>query len=124
MVRYNSSDLHIKVRTATGVSGVSGQLTRMQNTPPMTSEDTQELLMPILSEDQRDTLQERGNVDFAYSMTGVGRFRMNVYMQRGALSAAVRKVNLHIPHYDEFKPRRQRSRVCASFEQGLVPHRG
>ena len=33
----------------------------------MTGEDTQKLLMPILSEDQREELQERGNVDFAYA---------------------------------------------------------
>ena len=87
----------------------------------MTGEDTQKLLMPILSEDQRETLQERGNVDFAYSMTGVGRFRMNVYMQRGALSAAVRKVNLHIPH-DELNLPPAISRL-ASFEQGFSADR-
>lgn len=118
MVRYNASDLHIKAGQPP-VFRVSGQLTRMQNTPPMTGEDTQRLLMPILSEDQRETLQERGNVDFAYSMPGVGRFRMNVFMQRGALSSAIRKVNLHIPRYEELNLPASVARL-AQFEQGLV----
>ena len=118
MVRYNSSDLHIKSGQPP-VFRVSGQLTRLQNTPPMTGEDTQKLLMPTLSEDQRQTLEERGNVDFAYGMTGIGRFRMNVYMQRGALSAAIRKVNLNIPNYDDLNLPSAIARL-AQFEQGLV----
>ncbi|TVR41199.1 MAG: PilT/PilU family type 4a pilus ATPase [Planctomycetota bacterium] len=118
MVKYNSSDLHLKAGQPP-VFRVSGQLTRMQNTPPMNGEDTQRLLTPLLSEDHREILHERGNVDFAYSMAGIGRFRCNIFMQRGALSAAIRKVNLHIPRYDELNLPVSVARL-AQFEQGLI----
>ncbi|TVR13755.1 MAG: PilT/PilU family type 4a pilus ATPase [Planctomycetota bacterium] len=118
MVKHNASDLHIKAGQPP-VFRMQGSLSRMQNQAPLSGEDTQRLLLPLLNEDQQETLQERGNVDFAYSLPGVGRFRCNIFMQRGALSAAIRKVNLHIPHYEELNLPSAVGQL-AQFEQGLV----
>lgn len=118
MVKHNASDLHIK-ESQPPVFRVAGQLSRMQNTAPLSKEQTADLLMPIMSEEQRQDLHDKGNTDFAYFMEGVGRFRCNLFMQRGTLSAAIRKVNLKIPNYSELGLPPQIAR-CAQFEQGLV----
>ncbi len=118
MVKHNASDLHIK-EGQPPVFRVAGQLSRMQNTPAFSAEQTTELLSPLMSEDQQQTLEAAGNVDFAHFIPDLGRFRCNLFLQRGALSAAIRKVNLKIPDYDELRLPAHVAK-CAQFEQGLV----
>jgi len=118
MVQHNASDLHLKVKEPP-VFRVSGQLSRMQKVPPLSQEDCQNLLLPMMSENQRRTFDEMGNADFGYAIEGVGRFRCNLFRQSGSMSAAIRKVNLAIPNYDQLGLPTQIAR-CAKFEQGLV----
>ena len=72
-----------------------------------------------MEEDIKADLQERGNVDFAWGTDDLGRYRCNVYFQRGTLSAAIRRVNSHIPSYEELHLPPQIARI-PEFEQGLV----
>ena len=118
MVKHNSSDLHIKVGEPP-VFRVAGQLARMQSAPPFTAKDCEELLTPIMSERDRKMLGEQGYCDFAYFVEGVGRYRCNLFRQLGNLSAAIRRVNLHIPSYQELMLPSQVA-ACAEFEQGLI----
>jgi twitching motility protein PilT len=118
MVKHDASDLHVKVGQPP-VFRVAGQLSRMQNVASLQPDQTRSLLEPLLSEDQRLMLEQRGNVDFAWYQADVGRFRCNVYLQRGYLSAAIRKVNLEIPTYAKLHLPPQTKR-CAEFEAGLV----
>ena len=72
-----------------------------------------------MEEDIKADLQERGNVDFAWGTDDLGRYRCNVYFQRGTFSAAIRRVNSHIPSYEELHLPPQIARI-PEFEQGLV----
>ncbi len=118
MGQHDASDLHIKVNEPP-VFRVNGSLSRMQKVPKLNAENTQQLLLPMLNEDQTKRLKQSGNVDFGYPLEGVGRFRVNVFMQRGNMSAAIRRVNTHIPTYDELGLPPQITRI-APMEQGLV----
>jgi len=118
MAKHNASDLHIKAGEPP-VFRVAGQLARMQNVPPLSPKDTEDLLLPLMDDRQRSVLAEQGYEDFAYFIEGVGRFRCNLFRQLGMLSAAVRRVNVKIPSYDELRLPPQVAR-CAEFEQGLV----
>ena len=118
MVKHDASDLHVKVGQPP-VFRVAGQLSRMQNVGPLTPDQTRALLEPILSPDQLEMLQQRGNVDFAWYQEDVGRFRCNVFLQRGYLSAAIRKVNLEIPSYQKLNLPAN-IKKCAEYEAGLV----
>ncbi|MDA3962206.1 MAG: PilT/PilU family type 4a pilus ATPase [Planctomycetota bacterium] len=118
MVKHNASDLHVKVGQPP-VFRVSGQLSRMQNVSSLEPDQTQQLLEPLLSEDQLATLRSRGNVDFAWYQEDVGRFRCNIFLQRGYLSAAIRKVNLEIPSYEQLGLPADIAKV-AEYEAGLV----
>jgi len=118
MAKHNASDLHIKTGQPP-VFRVGGQLSRVQNTPPLSDEQTRGLILPIMNDDQLGTLEEFGNCDFAWYEEDVGRFRCNVFKQRGLMSAAIRRVNLEIPTYDDLHLPPQVAK-CAEFEQGLV----
>jgi len=118
MVKHDASDLHIKAGQPP-VFRVAGQLSRMQNVPALEPEQTRQLLEPILSEDQRTALERQGSIDFAWYQEDVGRFRCNVFHQRGSLSAAIRKVNLEIPTYDPLHLPPQIKRI-AEYEAGLI----
>ncbi len=62
-----------------------------------TPEDVERVAGEIMSNEQLETLDSRGEVDFAYSLPSVGRFRVNVFRQRGSLAMAARILNLTIP---------------------------
>ena len=63
--------------------------------------DTERMLMSIIDEEHRETLHQNGEVDFAFGMPQIGRFRVNVYRQRGSLSAAIRVMSGVIPTPEE-----------------------
>jgi len=118
MAKHDASDLHIKVGQPP-VFRVAGTLSRVQNTEPLNDEQARKLIEPLMNDDQRHKLEANGNEDFAWYDEDIGRFRCNVFLQRGYLSAAIRRVSLEIPSYDQLHLPPQIAR-CAAFEQGLV----
>ena len=62
--------------------------------------DLEALLLPILDNRHRNELETNGQTDLAYAISGVGRFRVNVYKQRGTLASAMRCLPFSIPDAD------------------------
>ena len=62
--------------------------------------DLEALLLPILDSRHRNELETNGQTDLAYAIPGVGRFRVNVYKQRGTLASAMRCLPFSIPDAD------------------------
>jgi twitching motility protein PilT len=91
-IRLGASDLHITEGLPPMVR-VSGEVQSL-DFPPLTQNVTRELIYDILSNDQRQRLENDWELDFAYSLPRTARFRVNVYFQRGSLGAAFRT----IPH--------------------------
>lgn len=90
-----ASDIHITVGVPPKMR-VHGDLVNM-NYPVLTRTDADTLIKATMKERQLEILEEKGEVDFSFSLPEVGRFRVNVFRQRGALSAALRLVNTIIP---------------------------
>lgn len=118
MAKHGASDLHIKFNQPP-VFRVNGSLSRMQNAPPLDEKNVESLLLGLMTDKQREDLDRRGNVDFAYYLEETGRFRCNVFKQCGYMSAAIRRVNSDIPTYKELNLPDAISR-CADFHAGLV----
>ncbi|MDP4144656.1 MAG: type IV pilus twitching motility protein PilT [Bacillota bacterium] len=89
-----ASDLHITVGVPP-VIRVNGHLTQIEETI-LTPEDTQKYSMEIL-ESNYDTYCQRGEIDISYAVPGIGRFRVNIYKQRGSDAVAIRTVGLKVP---------------------------
>ena len=100
MVQLNASDLHLTVG-APPVVRVRGHLQRFEDVASMSADDTRDLLYRILSSDQQKRLETGRQLDFAHSIPGVARFRVNVYFQREALSAAFRLIPNEIKTLEE-----------------------
>lgn len=90
-----ASDLHITV----GVSPkyrINGELDDLPY-PILYPADTEELIMPMVPQSMNNILMANGEVDFSYSIPGHGRYRVNVFKQRGSYAAAIRIINIDIP---------------------------
>jgi twitching motility protein PilT len=86
---------------------------------PLTPKDTQEMILNMLSEEQRRRFETELELDFAYSMPGVSRFRANVFQQRNSMGAVFRAIPIRIPTLEEL----QLPRVCrflAERPRGMV----
>lgn len=78
---------------------IDGVLTPLQGEKLLPA-DLEDLLMPILDSRHRNELETNGQTDLAYAIPGVGRFRVNVYKQRGTLASAMRCLPFSIPDAD------------------------
>jgi twitching motility protein PilT len=100
MVARNASDLHITVGAPPAVR-VHGKLERYQDIPDLSPDDTHQMLYRILSTEQQKLLEINRNIDFAHSIPGLARFRVNVFFQRGTLGAAFRLIPADIKTLEE-----------------------
>jgi twitching motility protein PilT len=99
MVGAKASDLHIKVATAPLIR-VDGELYALGNPPP-SAQDLELMIDSLLTPDQRDKYDSEHEIDFAFGMPGLGRFRCNIFRQRGTAALAVRTVPMVIPTLED-----------------------
>src|SRR6202035_1658062 len=100
VVRLHASDLHLTA----GVPPVlrqRGRLTRLEEYPTLSPEDTREFIYSILTTDQRRRLETDLQLDLAFMVPGKARFRVNAYFQRGAVAAAFRLIPSEIVPIDK-----------------------
>lgn len=102
LVEKGASDLHLKV-TSRPVLRIDGVLMPQAELPPATSDDIEMVFEQIANQEQRDTFSRERELDFAYSIPGVARFRVNALQQRGTMSLAFRVVPFNIPSIDELE---------------------
>jgi len=95
MVRRQASDLHLKVGRPP-VLRVDGELQEL-DLPRMRAEDARRWAEQILTPQLREEFTERREADFAVGVHGFGRFRVNLFQQRGTLSFAFRSIPIDIP---------------------------
>jgi twitching motility protein PilT len=90
LIQRNASDLHLKVGRPPTLR-VNGDLQPM-NRPPMRPEDLKALAEQLMTPRQVKQFAEEKECDFAIGVPGIGRFRVNVYQQRGSLCYAMRAI--------------------------------
>lgn len=94
-VEKKASDIHFTVGTEP-VARIDGALTSLGG-EKLTPDKTLEMAHSIMTEKSSNQLESKGEVDFAYSVPELGRFRINIYHQRGSVAIAVRVLNFNIP---------------------------
>jgi twitching motility protein PilT len=99
LVESNGSDLHVKVGSAPMMRLTHG-LVRLDR-DPLSPLETQAIADGVIPEDRKALFKEMGEVDFAYSVANVGRFRANVFRQRGSVSMVLRKLRFGGPSFEE-----------------------
>jgi len=99
MVQANASDLHLKVGRPP-VLRVNGDLTSI-DMAPLRPEDLKTLAEQIMTPKQVKEFAEHKESDFAIGVPGIGRFRVNVYQQRGTIAYALRSVPYQVRTIEE-----------------------
>ena len=90
-VESGASDLHLKVGSYP-MMRVHGMLTPASEHKRLTHEDTVAMAAAVMSTTQRQKFKESQEVDLAYSVPGLGRFRCNVFQQRGTIGIVLRVI--------------------------------
>jgi len=101
LVANAGSDLHLKVPSQPIVR-VHGSMEPIEGSEPLTPEDTSTVLLKMLNDPKKIAEFEAENeVDFSYGVTGLGRFRVNAFYQRGSVSLVMRAIPVSIKSIDE-----------------------
>ena len=94
-----ASDVHVTVGLPPKMR-LNGKLVAMDNFEKMLPPDTTAIAEEIMTDKQREKLEENGQHDMSFSIRGVGRYRLNVFKQRGSVAMAFRVVATDIPSAD------------------------
>ena len=98
-VRQEASDVHIKVGSPPFLR-VDGHLTAWE-CEPVTPADTERIAFALLPKARADEFLDHHEADFAYTLAGLGRFRVNVFRQRGSVGLVLRRVLPGIPSMED-----------------------
>ncbi len=99
LVTQGGSDLHISSNLPPAIR-VDGKLKRLDY-PPLSAEDVENLLFPMLSNEQRRRLEQEWELDFSYGLEGLSRFRVNFYKDKGNYAAAFRTITSQVPSFEK-----------------------
>lgn len=116
-VEQKASDLHIPVGSPPIVRRF-GQFKKFQFAP-FTAEQTKALIYEILTPEQRIELETNWELDFAYEISGLARFRSNAFLQRKGLDACFRVVKPTLASFEELGVPDSMKKVCENH-QGLI----
>ena len=118
MKAEGASDLHLRVPSPP-VLRIDGALKPLVDLPEMTPDRMRQIFNHITTEEQQRMFYRDLELDFAYSVPNVARFRVNVMLQRGTMSIAFRRVPFEIPTIDDL----ELPQVCKSLSlkpRGLI----
>jgi twitching motility protein PilT len=96
MVETRASDVHLTAGFPPAIRD-KGKIQPMEGFPVLNGQQTREVVYGILNDDQRKRFENHQQLDFAYAIPGVARFRVNCFFQRGSVSAAFRLVPQEVP---------------------------
>jgi twitching motility protein PilT len=117
-VRAGASDLHLKVGSYP-MMRVSGTLLPISTQARVELADTAALAASMLTPEQREKFERVREIDLAYSQSGLGRFRVNIFQQRGAIGIVMRVIPTKVPTIDELNLPPV-LKTIADEERGLV----
>ncbi len=95
-----ASDLHIKVGSPP-ILRIYGELSPLASEKKITNEDATKIARSVMNPAQIELFKKKNDIDLAYSVPGLGRFRCNVFMQRGTIGLVFRLIPMRIPTIDE-----------------------
>ncbi|MCK5825504.1 MAG: type IV pilus twitching motility protein PilT [Desulfuromusa sp.] len=117
-LKLNTSDIHLKAGLPP-VFRIDGNLRPLPKTPRLTAEVVRSMCDTIMNDRQRAKFEEAYEVDLAYSVPGLGRFRANVFMQRNTVSAVFRAIPFKVSTLDDLLMPAVLKKISAE-QRGLV----
>src|SRR5690348_14932265 len=100
MAEQRASDVHLSPGFRPAIR-LKGKITPLTDYAPLTPQETRDTVYGLLNDDQRKRFESNKQLDLAYAVPGVARFRVNCFFQRGSISAAFRRIPHQIPKLEE-----------------------
>ena len=119
IVARGASDIHLQAGAPPHMR-VDGELLPYEGVPPLTPEQTEQIALAMMSESQRDLFRHRHEVDFAFNIPNIARFRCNVLRQRGSVGVVMRVIRDAIPSFEALGLPASVATELASQPRGLV----
>lgn len=113
-----ASDLHIKAGSMP-VLRINGELTPLTSEERINPEEALKIASFVMTPEQLEMFKKKKDADFAYSVSGLGRFRCNVFVQRGAVGIVFRFIPTKIPTFEELNLPEVIKKISLE-ERGLV----
>ena len=98
-IQKDASDIHLKTGSPPYYR-IDGEV-EPQSAPPIHEKDIEKFLEILLGEEQKKHFLRRGEIDLAFTEKGVGRFRVNVFRQRGLISVVMRRIKSKMLNFDQ-----------------------
>ena len=99
MVARGASDIHLQAGAAPHLR-LDGELVAYEGVPMLSPEQTEQIALAMMTEGQRELFRHRHELDFAFTIPAVARFRCNVFRQRGSVGMVMRVVADAIPSFE------------------------
>ncbi|MEE9542361.1 MAG: type IV pilus twitching motility protein PilT, partial [Thermodesulfobacteriota bacterium] len=99
-LKQGASDVHLKAGDHPIVR-LQGELVKIKDIDPLTPAELGKVAFSIMNDTQKEIFKEKHQVDLGYSISGVGRFRVNVFLQRGTVGIVFRIIPLKILDFKE-----------------------
>src|SRR6184192_80628 len=113
-----ASDLHLKVGNYPHLR-IDGELTPLTDQPRVTAEDMLTMAFSMMSARQKQKFKETSEIDMAYGVAGLGRFRVNVFQQRGNVGLVLRVIPTKIKALEELYMPKIIEKICEEA-RGMV----
>ncbi|MGE5445280.1 MAG: type IV pilus twitching motility protein PilT [Ignavibacteriales bacterium] len=117
-LRAGASDVHLKVNCSP-VFRVDGKLIFVKDAPKVSDEDMQNIALSMMNARQKEKFEKSNEMDLAYSITGLSRFRVNIFQQRGTPAIAIRAIPYNIRNFFDLNLPPVLEKI-AQEERGLV----
>ena len=118
MIEKGASDLHITTGAAPSIR-VDGKMKPIPSLESLSGTQTKDLCYSILTDAQKHKFEENSELDLSFGIKNLSRFRANVFMQRGAVAAAIRTIPFKIKTFNELGLPEVASDLCKK-PRGLV----
>ena len=119
MVERGGSDLHIAAGSMPRTR-VDGELVELQGADMLGPEQTKKLVYSVLDQEQIARFEQDQELDMSFGLQGVGRFRVNVFYQRGAVGSVLRTIPYEIYSFEQLGVPPTVCRQLCDLPQGLV----
>ena len=119
MVERGGSDLHIAAGSPPRIR-TDGRLVEMAQIETLSPEHTQKLVYSVLDANQIARFEQEMELDMSFGVSGVGRFRVNVFYQRGAVGSVLRIIPYEVKNFEQLGVSRLVAERICSLKKGLI----
>jgi len=117
-LKGNASDIHMKAGLPP-MFRIDGALVPLKNGQRMSPEDVQKIALGIMNSNQKEKFKEYNEIDLAYGVPGLGRFRVNVFQQRGTVGCVFRVIPFKVQGFEELQLPKVLEKI-ATERRGLI----